>query len=102
MINTSSGFSGVVSSILKIFDTAMPVLVALALMLFMVGVIRYIYSEGEHKNRELIMWSLIALFVMVSIWGIVRLMCASLTGPGSCGAKSGYQGGSPGTLPPLY
>ena len=79
MLNTSNGFAGVVSSILKIFDTAMPVLVALALVLFMVGVVRYIYSEGEHKNRELIVWSLIALFIMVSIWGILRVLLNSLT-----------------------
>ena len=78
MLNTSNGFAGVVSSILKIFDTAMPVLVALALVLFMVGVVKYIYSEGEHKNRDLIMWSLIALFVMVSIWGIFRILLNSL------------------------
>jgi len=56
----------------------MPVLVALALVLFMVGVVKYIYSEGEHKNRDLIMWSLIALFVMVSIWGILRILLNSL------------------------
>jgi len=79
MLNTSNGFAGVVSSILKIFDTAMPVLVALALVLFMVGVVKYIYSEGEHKNRELIVWSLIALFIMVSIWGILRVLLNSLT-----------------------
>ena len=78
MLNTSNGFAGVVSSILKIFDAAMPVLVALALVLFMVGVVKYIYSEGEHKNRDLIMWSLIALFVMVSIWGILRILLNSL------------------------
>ena len=78
MLNTSNGFAGVVSSVLKIFDAAMPVLVALALVLFMVGVVKYIYSEGEHKNRDLIMWSLIALFVMVSIWGILRILLNSL------------------------
>ena len=78
MLNTSNGFAGVVYSVLKIFDTAMPVLVALALVLFMVGVVKYIYSEGEHKNRDLIMWSLIALFVMVSIWGILRILLNSL------------------------
>ena len=71
-------FESVVSSILKIFDAAMPVLVALALVLFMVGVVKYIYSEGEHKNRELIMWSLVALFVLVSVWGILRVLLNSL------------------------
>ena len=79
MLNTSNGFAGVVSSVLKIFDAAMPVLVALALVLFMVGGGKYIYSEGEHKNRDLIMWSLIALFIMVSIWGILRVLLNSLT-----------------------
>ena len=73
-------FSNLVSDILKIFDTALPVLVALALVLFMIGVVRYIYSAGEHKNRELIVWSLVALFVLVSVWGILRLLLSSLPG----------------------
>ncbi len=73
-------FEVIVSSILKIFDTALPVLVALALVLFMIGVVKYIYSEGEHKNRGLIVWSLIALFVLVSVWGILRVLLSSLPG----------------------
>ena len=78
MLDTSNGFAGIVSSILKMFDVALPVLVALALVLFMVGVVKYIYSEGEHKNRGLIVWSLIALFVLVSVWGILRVLLSSL------------------------
>ena len=91
------------------FDVAVPVLVALALVLFMVGVVKYIYNEGESKNRELIMWSLIAVFVLVSVWGILRILVNTFLGgayspDGSSNSSysSGNQGGTAGNLPPVY
>ena len=52
-------------------------LVALALVLFMVGVVRYINSEGDKEKGGFIMWSLITLFVLVSVWGILRILMAT-------------------------
>ena len=101
-------FANVVSAILKIFNTALPVLVALALVLFMIGVVKYIYSEGEREKGELMMWSLIALFVLVSVWGILRVLLntfagrASRDGTPASGYSTGNPGGTAGNLPPIY
>ncbi len=88
MLDTLHGFSGLVQSMVKIFNAVLPMLVALALVLFMIGVIKYIRHEGEHEKRDMMIWSLVALFIMLSMWGIIRLMCASLTGSGSCQTQS--------------
>ena len=77
MLDTAHGFAGIVSSILRMFDVLVPVLVALALVMFLIGGVRYIYSEGEHEKRSLMLWSLVALFVLVSVWGILRLLSAT-------------------------
>lgn len=89
MIDVSNGLPGIVQSLVGIFNLVLPVLVALALVLFMVGVVKYIYNEGEHHDRSIMLWSLIALFVMLSIWGILRLMCNTVTGTGSCNSTPG-------------
>jgi hypothetical protein len=92
MLNTSGGFATLVESILKVFSVVMPALVALALVLFFIGIIKYIRHEGEHKNRDIIVWSLIAMFVLISMWGILGLMCRSVTGSSTCQTHSGGGG----------
>lgn len=71
---------GVVDFILGIFNVILPVLAALALVLFFIGVIRYIRHAGKKNDRTIMLWSLIALFVMFSFWGILRLMTNTLLG----------------------
>lgn len=55
-----------------------PLAIALELMLFIVGIIRYVSNaENEEKRNEgnkFIGWGIIALFVTISIWGILGLV----------------------------
>lgn len=50
-----------------------------ALVLFLWGLVRFIYdrAHGDEKNLERdkkgILWGLIALFVLVSVWGIIKM-----------------------------
>lgn len=100
MINTSNGLAGIVRSIVDIFNMLLPVLTALALVYFMIGVVKYIRHEGEHENRDAIMWSLVVLFVLLSFWGILGFMTRTFLG--ATGSNSGYSGGSAGgNLPPI-
>jgi len=49
-----------------------------ALLLFMIGIIRYVVNadkdEERKKGSQFIMWGLIALFVMLAIWGLVAFI----------------------------
>jgi hypothetical protein len=59
-----------------IVNTLIPLLIAVALVVFFWGLVRYIWnssSEGAKSGRDLMIWGLIALFVMVSVWGIISL-----------------------------
>lgn len=55
-----------------------PFLVTLATVAFIWGVIQYFLNpdneEKRKKGKEYILWGLIALFVMVSMWGLVALL----------------------------
>ncbi|HEY4522375.1 MAG TPA: hypothetical protein VJH91_01915 [Candidatus Paceibacterota bacterium] len=51
--------------------------ITLAIVVFFWGVIKYLMKssgEGAGEGLQLMMWGVIAIFVMVSIWGIIRLL----------------------------
>ena len=53
-----------------------PLVFALALLFFFYGVAKYIWSAGTDKDegKKIMVWGVIALFVMTSIWGIVKFI----------------------------
>jgi len=60
------------------------VLAALALVVFFIGLVRYVRDSGDAKGhvegRERIIWSLIALFILFSIWGILNVLGVAFFG----------------------
>jgi hypothetical protein len=59
------------------FTTILPVLVALAFLVFVWGLVVFISRSGDDKSREegkhKIVWGIIGLFIITSIWGILAL-----------------------------
>jgi hypothetical protein len=59
-----------------ILNMLIPLLIAAALVAFFWGLVRYVWgggSEGHDQGRNIMIAGIVALFVMVSVWGIVRL-----------------------------
>lgn len=50
--------------------------ITLAIVVFFFGLIRYLVNVGDEKQAGLqtMFYGVIAIFVMVSIWGIIRLL----------------------------
>ena len=51
--------------------------ITLAIVVFFWGLIKYLWSMGSedaHEGLKIMFWGIIAIFVMVSIWGIIRLL----------------------------
>ena len=50
--------------------------ITLAIVVFFWGLIKYLWDMGEDKSEglQIMMYGVIAIFVMVSIWGIIRLL----------------------------
>jgi hypothetical protein len=67
--------------LLKIFDLVVKVLIGAALVLFLYGVVKYISSgdneEERKKGKDLIIYGIIGLFVMVSVWGLVNILAGT-------------------------
>jgi hypothetical protein len=55
-----------------------PFVVAIALLLFFWGLATFILAagedEGRRKGRQRMIWGVIALFVIISVWGIVAII----------------------------
>lgn len=72
-------FLGAVSGIINI---ATPIVVGLALLYFFWGLAQFIAksgnSESHEEGRNKMIWGLIALFVMLTVWGIVFFIAGEL------------------------
>ncbi len=71
-----SDLKSIVSSIGRIIGLLIPIVFALALLYFFWGLAKYILASGEGKEegRNTMIWGVVALFVMASIWGIVSFI----------------------------
>lgn len=69
------------ATIVSMMTYATATLVLLGIVIYLWGIASNMYSlsEGEtNAYRNYILWGIIILFVMVSIWGILRLIQASV------------------------
>lgn len=61
-----------------VVNAFVPILLSVAVLVFFWGVIQYLVSLGDETKRaaaiQLMIWGVIAIFVMVSLWGIIRLL----------------------------
>ena len=57
-------------------NALMGLFITLAIVVFFWGLIRYLVNAGEEKSEglQIMFYGVIAIFVMVSIWGIIRLL----------------------------
>lgn len=81
----AQGYDPSLSLIVRIggwVNAATPVAIGIALLVFFWGLAKLIFSAGDEEKRsegkKVMGWGIIALFVVVSIWGIVFFLADSL------------------------
>ena len=79
-----------IRSIGRVVALALPIVVAIALLAFFWGLLKFIFAQGNEESKadakRIMLWGIIALFVMVAVWGLVRFIGTALgvtpeTGP---------------------
>lgn len=61
----------------NILSPVVPLLIGLAVVLFVYGVIKFMFSsggEGREEGKDFMFWGIIGIFVMVSVWGLVAIL----------------------------
>lgn len=72
---------GALDWVIYIAGRALPLLILAALVLFLFGIVkRFFWSKDAADKGEAgkyILWGIVALFVMVSVWGLVNVLRSS-------------------------
>ena len=79
---TTGGLSDLLSNLQSWVNSLIPILMTLALAAFFWGLVKYIMSAGDEEKassgKGIMIWGVIALFVMVSIWGLTGFLSETL------------------------
>ncbi len=67
----------------RVISIATPIVVGAALLAFFWGLVLFLWRSREGKvetdsAKDLMLWGLIALFVMISVWGILRFISSTI------------------------
>lgn len=78
---------GLVNDFWDIVKLLRPIVFALALLFFFWGMAQFILhagdEDGREKGKQVMMWGIVALFVISTIWGITGFIEKELLGPNS-------------------
>jgi hypothetical protein len=77
----ASTFKEVVDKIYnRVFSPIISLIIALAVVYFLYAVSKFVRSDGKEREsgKELIVWGIIGLVVMMSVWGIVTIVKSTL------------------------
>ena len=97
---TPRTFSDLANLAVSLLDAGAGLLITTALVIYLFGISRSIYKAGEEGKEALrtyVLWGILTIFIMISIWGILQLLQNTLFGgtsyaPGSSqGQSSGMQ-----------
>ncbi len=74
----AQNFTAILNTFSNIVNSLIPLLMAIALLAFFWGVVKYIWNggdaESEKSGRSIMVAGIVGLFVMVAIWGIVGII----------------------------
>ncbi|HCC05551.1 TPA: hypothetical protein DEP58_04625 [Patescibacteria group bacterium] len=67
-----------VNSIGTLVGQLIPIVIALGLLFFIWGLVQFILASGDEAAKDIgkrrMIWGVMALFVIVAVWGIVGLL----------------------------
>jgi len=73
-----SDFSGLIDIFINVVKEVAKLFILLSILVFFWGIAKFILNTGGGKEQEeaknIMVWGIIALFVMTSVWGIIRLL----------------------------
>src|SRR3989344_630754 len=93
----STGFSNMQSSVATltgVINQLIPFIISIGLLVFLIGVVQYVSAGGDEEKRTaargMIIFGIIALFVMVSVWGFVNILGRTFFGTQGATAGPDY------------
>ena len=76
-----SGLYGLLAQVSDFVSRLIPFVIGLTVLFFLWGIFKLVFSAKDSEKREeargYIVWGIIALAVMVSVWGLVNLLMST-------------------------
>lgn len=73
-----SNLQGTLTSVLEFMNDLVPLAIGIGVIVFLFGLISFITAGADEEKRKgarnTIIWGIIILFVMVSVWGLVGVL----------------------------
>lgn len=96
----TNGLFSFFNTVSALINQILPIIISLTLLVFLWGIFLFVMSGADMDKRAeargYILWGIIALAVMVSVWGLVNLLRTSISlnntpisAPGLPGFNSG-------------
>lgn len=80
---SSNSFEGLVGKIYSMLSSLVPLIVGLTVVVFLWGIFQLVRSNSEDTRADaikVITFGVVALFIMVSVWGFVALLNSTIFG----------------------
>ncbi len=80
--------TGLMSWIIGLINYVIQFILVLSLVAFLWGIFKLVFLDASNeaeraKAKKFMLWGIVALFVMVSVWGLVNVLKSSVFGGGS-------------------
>ncbi len=81
MLAMAKDLKEVIADIVSILNALIPLLIGIALIYFIIGVIKYVSAGAEEDKRKearnVMIYGIIGLFVIVAVWGLVKIVAST-------------------------
>ncbi|NOY35353.1 MAG: hypothetical protein GXP44_00240 [bacterium] len=78
MVAMAASFETILSKVGDLVQMIIPLLISIALLVFIWGIIQYVTAgddeEKRKKSTNKILYGIIGLFAIVSVWGLVKVI----------------------------
>ncbi len=76
----STFVNDIIEFISNTVNTLIPLLIGIAVLLFIYGLVTFVLAADDEEARKAarykMIWGVIAIFVMVSVWGLVNVLAS--------------------------
>ena len=78
--NAVGTFGGIITYLICVINQSIiPLIFSLALLVFVYGVVKFFIIEADEEaqrtqGKDFLIWSIVAFTVMISVWGLVRIL----------------------------
>lgn len=74
----NAGVTDFFTDIQSLIGAALPVIISIAVLFFLWGLVKYMLNQDDAEARagarSMMVWGIVIIFVMVSVWGLVNFL----------------------------